>query len=246
MSVPRALVQGVDLLCLDAGNTVIFLDHARLSGLLREVGLSTSAETLIATEGQAKRLAETAELVDVDWQGRERPGAAGWGRMVGTIVAQAGLPAADLPAFLEYAWRSHEAKNLWSCVPPGLGEALDPMRAGGVAVAIVSNSEGMLEELFTALDVLRHFDAVVDSAKVGFEKPDRRIFEVALARFGVPPNRALHLGDFFATDVVGARAAGLRHALVDPYGHYEGRHPEVPRVPDVASVARAIIASRAH
>jgi FMN phosphatase YigB (HAD superfamily) len=50
----------------------------------------------------------------------------------------------------------------------------------------------------------------------------------------------LHLGDVVATDVVGARAAGLRAALLDPFGHYVGQHPDVPRVPSVAEVARAI------
>ena len=126
-----------------------------------------------------------------------------------------------------------------------MGAALDDIRARGVKVAIISNSEGMLERLFTDLDVLRHFDLVVDSGKVGVEKPDPRIFRVALDRFGVSPEHALHLGDMFSTDILGARAAGIRHALIDPYRHYAGRHLDVPRVPGVVEVARAIGAQRA-
>ena len=117
-------------------------------------------------------------------------------------------------------------------------------RARGVKVAIISNSEGMLERLFTDLGVLGHFDLVVDSGKAGIEKPDPRIFEIALERFGVPASRALHLGDMFATDVLGARAAGIRTALIDPYQHYAGRHAEVPRVPGVVEVARTVEALR--
>jgi HAD superfamily hydrolase (TIGR01509 family) len=239
-----ALVSDVDLLCLDAGNTVIFLDHARLADLCRELGVSVSPDTLVQAEGEAKRLAESGDLVDVAWAFRDRPGAISWGKMVATIVSRAGAAPTRLGALLESAWRAHEIRNLWCKVPPDLGAALDAARARGVKVAIISNSEGMLDRLFRDLGISAHFDLVVDSGKVGVEKPDPRIFGFALERFGVPPERALHLGDVFATDVLGARAAGLRHALIDPYGHYEGRHPEVARVPSAPAVARAIVAAR--
>ena len=246
MSETAELVRGVELLCLDAGNTVIFLDHARLADLVRRVrvGLDVSAEVLVRTEGEAKVLAETGGLVDVAWKFRDRPGAIGWGRMVGTIALLAGLDESMVPSLLDIAWPHHEAKNLWSKVPDGLGAALDTMRAKGTKVAIISNSEGMLDRLFTELGVLQHFDLVVDSGKVGVEKPDPRIFHIALERFGIGADRALHLGDMFATDILGARAAGIRHALIDPFQHYAGRHAEVPRVPGVVEVARAIEATR--
>jgi len=240
---PTDLACDVDLLCLDAGNTVIFLDHSRLAELARGQGHDVLAEALIRTEGEAKALAETGGLLDVAWTHRGRPGAIGWGRMVGTIVHRAGVAEASVPALLDAAWLIHEARNFWCKVPEGLGEALDAIRALGVKVAIISNSEGMLDRLFTDLGVLQHFDLVVDSGKVGVEKPDPRIFDFALERFGIPAARTLHLGDVFATDVLGARAAGIRHALIDPYGHCTGRHPEVPRVPGVVAVARAIAAS---
>ena len=246
--VPDDLVRDVDLLCLDAGNTVIFLDHARLARLmafvsftnLSSAGYEALAVELVRAEGEAKALAETGGLLDVPWKFRERPGAVAWGKMVGTMVKLAGLEERDVPSLLDAAWEVHEARNLWCKVPEGLGDALDAVRAQGVKVAIISNSEGMLDRLFTDLGILQHFDLVVDSGKVGIEKPDPRIFRIALDRFEVPAARALHLGDVFATDVLGARAAGLRHALIDPFAHYAGRHAEVPRVPGVVAVATAL------
>ena len=239
-------VADVDLLCLDAGNTVIFLDHGRLADLIREAtGLSISPDVLVRTEGEAKRLAETGGLHDdLAWLGRDRPGAIGWGRMVGTIALLAGVPADGITALLGAAWNVHVARNLWCVVPDRLGDALDAMRAGGVKTAIISNSEGMLEGLFRDLGIRDHFDLVVDSGLVGVEKPDPRIFGFALDHFGIAPSRALHLGDIFATDILGARAAGIRYGLIDPFGHYEGRHLDVPRVPGVVEVARAIVAER--
>jgi FMN phosphatase YigB (HAD superfamily) len=73
------------------------------------------------------------------------------------------------------------------------------------------------------------------------EKPDPRIFEHALTPYGIAPHAALHLGDTFATDIAGGRAAGVRVALIDPYEHYVDRHLDVPRVPGAVEVAKAIL-----
>lgn len=241
-TVQADLVSNVDLLCLDAGNTVIFLDHERLADILREAcSFIVDASTLVRTEGEAKRLAESGALVDMGWAYEAKAGARGWGKMVGTIVHRAGLPLAQVPELLRAAWEIHAKKNLWCKVPAGLGPALDAIRERGVKVAIISNSEGMLDGLFRDLGVRGHFDAIVDSGIVGVEKPDPRIFAFALDQFGVSPACTLHLGDVFATDVLGARAAGIRCALIDPFGHYEGVHPDVPRVPGAVEVARAIL-----
>jgi HAD superfamily hydrolase (TIGR01509 family) len=239
--VAKELVANVDLLCLDAGNTVIFLDHDRLADILREAtGFDVPARVLIDAEGEAKRRAETGDLHDVAWTHRALPGAGSWGRNIATLALAAGLPVDRVGALLDHAWPDHLERNLYSKVPDGLVTALDDVRRRGVKVAIVSNSEGKLDGLFVDLGIRGAFDLVVDSGLVGFEKPDPRIFRVALDHFGVPASRAFHLGDFYATDIVGARAAEIRCALVDPFDHYAGRHPDVPRVAEVVEVARAM------
>ncbi len=234
------LIKGVRLLCLDAGNTVIFLDHARVAAWATSRGLPVRPEALVQAEGEAKLAQEQGVMVDVEWKGRGLPGAVGWGRMVGTMLHRAGIPADTIASLLGPLWEEHARRNLWSLVPEGLGDALDAARAGGVKVALVSNSEGMLEELFVALGVRGHFDLVLDSGRVGVEKPDPRIFRLALDAFGATAAEALHLGDSIATDVLGARAAGIRVALIDPYGHTAGRAADVPRVTGVVEVARAL------
>lgn len=240
------MISGVEVLCLDAGNTVIFLDHARLSAEAAAHGHLVTPAKLVVAEGVAKRLSESGELLDFTWSGKERPGAASWGRTMGTMLAKAGVPESDLPSLVSELWKSHVENNFWCAVPEGLGEALDAFRATGGKVAIVSNSEGMLASLFARLGIERHFDLVADSGLLGVEKPDPRIFQHVLDHFGRAPNTALHLGDIFATDVLGARAAGLRHALIDPFGHYEGRHVDVPRVPGATAVAHALARARSN
>jgi putative hydrolase of the HAD superfamily len=58
---------------------------------------------------------------------------------------------------------------------------------------------------------------VVDSGRVGSEKPDARIFRVALERAGIEPTDVVHVGDMVSTDVVGARAAGIVPIHLDPH-----------------------------
>jgi putative hydrolase of the HAD superfamily len=244
MSVQLPLVCDVDLLCLDAGNTIIFFDHARVARLAGREGFATSTRAIERAEGLAKKAHEEGTLLDFAWNGDAAPGARGWGRTLGTILVIAGAPRDRMPAMLEALWRDHVEYNLYSQVPDGLVASLERLRARGVRVAVVSNSEGRLEPLFEELGVLRVLDAVIDSAIVGVEKPDPRIFRLALDRFAVPAARALHLGDNYATDVLGAQAAGIRVALVDPFDHLAGRHEDIPRVSGVAEVADAIVAAK--
>lgn len=244
--IDRDLVRDVDLLCLDAGNTVVFFDHARVAKLAAEAGHPVSALALVRAEGDAKIAQQDGTLVDFEWAEMREPGARNWGQVIGTMLARAGVPHAALPAIALSLWREQMRFNLYSIVPPGLSEALDGARRAGVRVAIVSNSEGKLEELFASLGIGASFDIVVDSGIVGVTKPDPRIFHIALERARVAPERALMLGDTFATDIVGARAAGIRAALIDPHRHLDGRHADVPRVPGVVEVALAIAALRAE
>jgi FMN phosphatase YigB (HAD superfamily) len=74
----------------------------------------------------------------------------------------------------------------------------------------------------------------VSSCVVGCEKPDRRIFEVALELAGVVPHEALHVGDQPRSDALGATRAGM-HALLldrlDLLGHEE--YDRVSSLPEV-------------
>jgi len=236
-------VAGVELLSLDAGNTIIFLDHARLAVLLVAEGYRTTTADLVRIEGEAKRALEDGGGVRVAWPLAHLPGAVSWGKMIGTMIALAGVPESRVPELLVAFWHEHVALNLWWLVPDGFGEAIEAVRACGVPVVVVSNSEGMLDVLFAHLDIARHFDLVVDSGKVGIEKPDARIWKIATEAYPAAPDSILHLGDTHATDVIGAQALGFRTGLIDPYAHYAERHPEALRVPGVVEVAQALVRS---
>lgn len=58
---------------------------------------------------------------------------------------------------------------------------------------------------------------LIDSHLVGVAKPDPGIFRLALDELRVSPERTLYIGDTAIFDVLGAHAAGLDVAHIDPY-----------------------------
>jgi putative hydrolase of the HAD superfamily len=94
-------------------------------------------------------------------------------------------------------------------VLPGVPEALARLRSLGLELAVVGNWDLRLPEHLERLGLAPFLAAVVSSASAGAAKPDARPFLAALELVGVPPERALHVGDSPA-DEDGARAAGLR------------------------------------
>lgn len=58
------------------------------------------------------------------------------------------------------------------------------------------------------------FEMIIVSGDVGFHKPDKRIFEALLRRFGLPAKEILYVGNSYETDVVGAKGAGMLSAWI--------------------------------
>jgi putative hydrolase of the HAD superfamily len=65
-------------------------------------------------------------------------------------------------------------------------------------------------------------------------KPDPRIFQLALDALGMHADEVLYVGDMPGIDVVGARAAGIRPVIMDPFQLHLGA--EYERVSTLADV----------
>ena len=101
---------------------------------------------------------------------------------------------------------------------PDAATALGTLRASGIRAAVVSNWDCSLPGVLAAVGLGGMLDAVVTSAEAGARKPDRRIFEAALAAVQCPSDRALLVGDSLEIDIAGGRAAGIRSVLLDRGG----------------------------
>jgi HAD superfamily hydrolase (TIGR01509 family) len=94
---------------------------------------------------------------------------------------------------------------------PGVRRSLQRLRRCGIELAVVANFDLTLQQRLGELNLLPLLSAVVTPADAGVAKPDPRIFEVALERLGVSPDRALHIGDG-VVDEEGSSAAGMMFA----------------------------------
>ena len=107
----------------------------------------------------------------------------------------------------------------------------DRVRVGIVTNNIVSEQTAKI----VSLGIVPLVNAVVISEAVGVHKPDPRIFEIALARLGCGAERAVMVGDSWASDIEGALDAGLSAVWFNPGGH---PCPDA-RVPVLTSLAPA-------
>ncbi len=202
----------VRTILFDVGNTLTYLDHQRLARVFEREGHSRPLDDVRSAEHRARRL-----LHD---ECRHSPSndASRWQRFLGALVAEAGAPESSRAALCESIHRAHRAENLWRYVPPGTRETLARLRAEGFVLGVVSNADGRVAALLQELDLHGAFDVIVDSFHVGVEKPDPAIFALALDALDAPASTSLYVGDLYTVDVLGARAAGMHAALLDPLG----------------------------
>jgi putative hydrolase of the HAD superfamily len=130
----------------------------------------------------------------------------------GVIADELGPPAAAID-------RSALTRTLLDALRfaayPDVVAALGRLRAGGARLVVVSNWDVSLHEALDQAGVGQLVDGVVSSAQIGAAKPEVAIFTAGLALAGVPAQRAIHVGDSYYEDVVGARAAGIEPVLLE-------------------------------
>jgi putative hydrolase of the HAD superfamily len=130
------------------------------------------------------------------------------------------LPVAEFDAILAAELSTVDGRTIEACgvlarlfaamrPDPDMFALVEELRRLGIRVGLLSNSWGNMYPR-GRIDAL--FDAIVISGEVGLRKPQAAIYELAVARLGVPADRVLFLDDA-KPNVVGARAAGLQALL---------------------------------
>jgi len=127
--------------------------------------------------------------------------------------------AAD-PAYAEKVaqrlWDAQPTHNLWRKPIAGMFELVAELAEGQVPVGIISNSEGHLAELVDELGFRALFPVIIDSGRVGVDKPNPRIFELAAEALSVPLAEIVHVGDAWEADVLGALSVGAKAVWYAP------------------------------
>lgn len=224
----------IDTVFLDAGGVLCHPSWVRVADALVRHGADVTAAALAAAEQKATKDIDTAATIGAtdDW-------ARGW-LYFNLVLHHAGVAQnAGTDAALAELGEYHRTDNLWEQVEPDVTPALAAMKERGLRLVVVSNANGRLRHLFDRVDLTKWFDHVLDSHEWGVEKPDPRLFQLALEQSRADAGRTVHVGDLYHVDVVGAREAGLREGvLFDIAGLYHG--VDCPRVASLAELVEWI------
>jgi FMN phosphatase YigB (HAD superfamily) len=231
--------QDITTLFLDVGNTLISIDFPWVCAELGRQGVRCNGETLQRAEAAA-RPSVSAGIQAL--RPKEGPTLSAF---YFTQMLDA-LPTGVIPDsigaeqvarnLVPSLFASGNGMRLWSYVLPGVCEALEEIQALGIALHVISNSDGTVEESLKIAGLRKYFGHVLDSRRVGVEKPDARIFRMALDLASCRPEESLHVGDIYNVDVLGARSAGMHAILLDPYSDW--RDVDCVCLPNLRAVAQ--------
>jgi putative hydrolase of the HAD superfamily len=145
-----------------------------------------------------------------------------WRGLVMWVLEDVGF-SGDREAVFEACYAAFAAPNAWrlySDVTP----TLDAFARSGHRLGVLSNWDHRLPPLLDALSLSKYFEHQIVSALERVEKPDPRIFELAVQRAGVPADEIMYVGDHVHIDLEPARAVGIQAYLIDRAGRYTGRY----------------------
>jgi HAD superfamily hydrolase (TIGR01509 family) len=237
----------IDTIFLDHGNTLVSIDFDWVTSELASRCVKCLPDALRRAEAAARPAFSQRLFVDGIGEGVDLFGAYLLA-MFDKLDATAALSASDLDSLvaelIPVLRPDGRASGLWRSVMPRVPEALTKLRELGIALAVVSNSDGTVERSLEAAGLRSYLSVVIDSAVAGYEKPDPRIFHRAIEACGAQPDRTLHVGDLYHADVAGARGAGLHALLLDPFHDWPSIDCE--RVPDLWTVADLVARAREH
>ncbi|MGO8946099.1 MAG: HAD family hydrolase [Ktedonobacterales bacterium] len=116
---------------------------------------------------------------------------------------------------------------------PDVEPVLATLHEQGVTLGIISDWGISLGLILRHHDLIQYFDFAVISAAVRLSKPDPELFQTALRRANTIADYAVHVGDSYPLDVLGARAAGITPILLDRAGIYDPSQLDCITIPDL-------------
>lgn len=210
----------------DAGNTLL-LPHPSVEEVCAEVlaahGYRAELEAIRRGLEKADRYYEERYWADDTFWASEEEAAAMWSEMYALVMREVGVePSLDLGREL---YDEFGKGDRWALYPDVL-PTVERLHQMGIRMGIISNWDVRLPGLCHHLGLSRYLEFVISSANLGRIKPEASIFRAALDRVGVEPVEAVHVGDHYYADVLGARAAGIHAVLLDRAGR--AGNPDCP------------------
>jgi len=234
----RFAVSDPKAVLLDVGGVLLLPAHDRMLGALTRAGFTPAVETLDrAHYWGAGRLLEGA--VSTEWPRY-------WNDYLDGYITACGVPDELRTDAHDHLASEFAVAATWTRRAPGAASGLRALAATGVRLGVVSNADGTIEQQLRDTEVVQvgpgagiEVECVIDSTVVGISKPDAGIFRLALDAMGLAPEDTWYVGDMPAFDVAGARRAGIRPFVMDPYQlHLDAGYDRVSSLTELAERLR--------
>ena len=142
-----------------------------------------------------------------------------WIELYEYMAALLGVPEEAHYKYAEAVYLFYFSPGAWKAFDDVL-PMLDALTERGLRLGLISNWDSSLAAVIEGLDMTHYFETIIASADVAMHKPNHEIFDLALDRFGIEANEAMHVGDHLHADAIGANDAGLCGVLLDRKGKY--------------------------
>jgi len=221
---------GLQAIFFDAGGTLIFPDRERTLAPLKARGIAFTQEQLHAAERTARQYRDACAS---NSNSATNPDQQYWVIYYQKLIGEL---SSDVQLLDELVLAARTSAN-WTFVPPDVPGCLEELKRD-YRLAVISNSDGRIANVFAQLKLSEYFEAIFDSGKVGHQKPSPVIFETALRELNIPANQSIYVGDVYSIDYTGAQGAGMNAVLIDPYGTYANNG--VPQIKTICELQEFI------
>ena len=151
-----------------------------------------------------------------------------------TILTEAGVNISSEPDMLMKIMKRVQelSRGMSFALFDDVLSTLKTLKEQNLTLGLLTNLDSDMKPICRELGLESYVDFIVTSGEVGADKPKPPIFLAALQRAGVNASEAVHVGDQYKLDIIGARGVGITPVLIDRYDLY----PEVSDCPRIHSL----------
>ena len=207
------------------------------SQALKELGFAVSPKALSPGVYLAdKYLYEENARIPIRQRSREEQNKL-YTRFHRIILKEAGITADD-DIVAKLLFRMFELNNKMTFVLfDDVSATLKGLKEKKLKLGLLTNLQTEVDSMCRNLGIADFLDFTVTSAEVGADKPQPPIFLKALELARVQPGEAIHIGDQYQNDVLGARGVGISPILLDRADYYADV-TDCPRIRSLTEVSK--------
>ncbi len=225
----------IKVVFFDLHNTLIRYDPPREElqlAVFREHGLDTDIRTMCAALSIADAFFYQENMRSAIHRRPEHEKLSLYEEYENIVLCEAGFDVSEETA-LSIMQKLHAANKKFVYYDDVL-PTFDILRNRGLKLGLITNAEPT-QSPFEELDLYEQLDYIITSPDESMGKPSPHIFWAALRKAGARASEAIHAGDQYEIDVVGAEGVGIKALLLDRNSLFDGKY-DCPRINSLAEI----------